>query len=134
MTAVALLLGDLRAEHYADDFHARNPQIDRLRECMEISEDERYTRDYLDPDKRSIANAVQVFFKDGSSTDRIEVEYPIGHPRRRDEGIPALLAKFQRNADSRFDPHHYKALAELCTDPAQLDDMPVNDFMSQWTP
>nr|WP_070987449.1 bifunctional 2-methylcitrate dehydratase/aconitate hydratase [Halofilum ochraceum] len=134
MTAVALLLGDLRAEHYADDFHADHPEIDRLRERMEISEDERYTRDYLDPDKRSIANAVQLFFKDGSSTDRIEVEYPIGHPRRRDEGIPALLAKFRRNAGTRFDAHHYEALEEICTDPAQLDDMPVNDFMSQWKP
>ncbi len=134
MTAVALLLGDLRAEHYADDFHADHPAIDRLRERMEISEDERYTRDYLDPDKRSIANAVQVFFKDGSSTDRIEVEYPIGHPRRRDEGIPALLTKFRRNARTRLDQHQYEALEEICTDPAQLDDMPVNDFMSQWKP
>jgi len=134
MTAVALLLGDLRAEHYADDFHAGHPEIDRLRERMEITEDERYTADYLDPDKRSIANAVQVFFSDGSSTDRIEVEYPIGHPRRRDEGIPALLAKFRRNAATRFDQHHYEALEELCTDPTRLDDMPVNDFMSQWKP
>ncbi|MDZ7786938.1 MAG: bifunctional 2-methylcitrate dehydratase/aconitate hydratase [Halofilum sp. (in: g-proteobacteria)] len=134
MTAVALLLGDLRAEHYADDFHAGHPEIDRLRERMEITEDERYTADYLDADKRSIANAVQVFFKDGSSTDRIEVEYPIGHPRRRDEGIPALLAKFRRNAATRFDQHHYEALEEICTDPTRLDDMPVNDFMSQWTP
>jgi 2-methylcitrate dehydratase len=134
MAAVALLLGDLRAEHYADDFHAGHPEIDRLRERMEISEDERYTRDYLDSDKRSIANAVQVYFRDGSSTDRIEVEYPIGHPRRRDEGIPALLAKFRRNAGTRFGQHHYEALEEICTDPAQLDDMPVNDFMSQWKP
>ncbi|MDZ7786949.1 MAG: bifunctional 2-methylcitrate dehydratase/aconitate hydratase [Halofilum sp. (in: g-proteobacteria)] len=134
MTAVALLLGDLRAEHYADDFHAGHPEIDRLRERMEITEDERYTADYLDADKRSIANAVQVFFKDGSSTDRIEVEYPIGHPRRRDEGIPALLAKFRRNAATRFDQHHYETLEEICTDPTRLDDMPVNDFMSQWTP
>ncbi|PSQ90453.1 MAG: 2-methylcitrate dehydratase, partial [Proteobacteria bacterium SW_6_67_9] len=89
MTAVALLFGDLRAEHYDDAFHAAHPEIDRLRERITVTEDEQYSQDYLDPDKRSIANAVQVFFNDGSATEWIEVEYPIGHPQRRDEGIPA---------------------------------------------
>ncbi|MGD8556734.1 MAG: bifunctional 2-methylcitrate dehydratase/aconitate hydratase, partial [Chromatiales bacterium] len=90
MTAVPLIFGDLVAEHYEDDFHKAHPIIDELRDKMEIVEDERYTREYLEPDKRSIANAIQVFFKDGSSTEKVAVEYPIGHRRRRDEGIPVL--------------------------------------------
>ena len=132
MTAVALLFGELRAEHYADAFHREHPEIDRLRACMEVTEDARYSRDYLDPDKRSIANAVQVFFRDGSASERIEVEYPIGHPRRRDEGIPALRAKFRRNAATVFAPKRCETLEALCTDPSRLDDMPVEDFMAQW--
>jgi 2-methylcitrate dehydratase len=81
---------------------AADPRIDALREKMVVREDERYTREYLDPDKRSIANAVQVFFRDGSSTDKVEVEYPIGHRRRRAEGIPVLEAKFLAALRTRF--------------------------------
>ena len=86
MTAVPLIFGNLTAEHYEDSFHQAHPEIDRLREKMQVIEDERYTREYLEADKRSIANAIQVFFKDGSSTDKVAVEYPIGHRRRRKEG------------------------------------------------
>ncbi len=132
MVAACLLCGELTADHYADTFHAAHPAIDRLRERMTVTEDERYSRDYLDPDKRSIANAIQVFFADGSSTERVEVEYPIGHPRRRDEGIPALRAKFRRNAETRFDTTRAEALETLCTDPRQLDRMPVHAFMEHW--
>ncbi|MCG8436537.1 MAG: bifunctional 2-methylcitrate dehydratase/aconitate hydratase, partial [Pseudomonadales bacterium] len=102
MTAVPLIFGNLTAEHYEDPFHAANPLIDTLREKMEIVEDERYTREYLDPDKRSIANAIQVFFKDGSHTEQVAVEYPIGHRRRREEGIPVLEEKFKSNLATRF--------------------------------
>jgi 2-methylcitrate dehydratase len=129
MTAVPLIVGDLVAEHYEDDFHQANPWIDELREKMEIVEDERYSREYHDPDKRSIANALQVFFKDGSSTDKVEIEYPIGHRRRRDEGIPVLEAKFRRNLASRFPQGRSDAIFALCKDQAALEATPVNAFM-----
>ena len=90
MIAVPLVFGNLVAEQYEDDFHAVHPIIDVLRDKMVIVEDPRFTREYLEPDKRSIANAVQVFFKDGSSTENVVVEYPIGHRRRRTDGIPLL--------------------------------------------
>ena len=129
MTAVPLIFGDLVAEHYENEFHESNPRIDELREKMEILEDERYSRDYHDPDKRSIANALQVFFKDGSSTDKVEIEYPIGHRRRRDEGIPVLEAKFRRNLATRFPKDRCDAIFALCKDQAALARTPVNEFM-----
>ena len=93
MTAIGLLKGDLVADDYEDEI-AADPSIDRLRESMEVVEDVRYSEEYHDPDKRSIANAVQVFFNDGSSTPQVAVEYPLGHRRRRAEGIPKLIEKF----------------------------------------
>ncbi|WP_422917531.1 hypothetical protein [Salinicola tamaricis] len=102
MIAVPLAFGDLIAEHYEDDFHQAHPVIDELREKMIIQEEPRYTREYLEADKRSIANAIQVFFKDGSHTEQVAVEYPIGHRRRREAGIPLLEKKFQRNLATRF--------------------------------
>ena len=101
MTAIGLLKGDLVAEDYEDDV-ASDPRVDQLREKMVIEEDERYTKEYLESDKRSIANAIQIFFQDGSSTDNIEVEYPIGHRRRREQGIPLLVEKFERNLATQF--------------------------------
>ena len=92
MTAIGLLKGDLVAEDYEDDV-ASDPLVDQLREKMVIEEDIRYTQEYLESDKRSIANAIQILFKDGTSTDKIEVEYPIGHRRRREQGIPLLVEK-----------------------------------------
>ena len=129
MTAVPLIFGDLVAEHYENEFHDANPLIDELRDKMEILEDERYSREYHDPDKRSIANALQVFFKDGSSTDKVEIEYPIGHRRRREEGIPVLEAKFRRNLATRFPAGRCDAIFELCKDQARLEATPVNAFM-----
>jgi 2-methylcitrate dehydratase len=104
MTAVPLAFGNLVAEDYEDDFHAAHPIIDELRDKMVIIEDPRYSREYLEADKRSIANAVQVFFKDGSSTGQVVVEYPIGHRRRRADGIPLLEDKFRANLATRFPP------------------------------
>ena len=129
MTAVPLIFGDLVAEHYEDAFHAAHPRIDELRDKMEIIEDERYSRDYHDPEKRSIANALQVFFADGSSTDKIEIEYPIGHRRRRAEGIPVLEEKFRRNLATRFPTGRCQQIFALCKDQAALEATPVNAFM-----
>ncbi|MEM1262108.1 MAG: bifunctional 2-methylcitrate dehydratase/aconitate hydratase [Pseudomonadota bacterium] len=131
MTAVPLIFGDLVAEHYEDDFHAANPLIDELRAKMVVAEDERYSREYHDPDKRSIANAIQVFFNDGSHTDKIEIEYPIGHRRRRAEGIPVLEAKFQRNLATRFPAARAEAIFALCKDADELADTAVNEFMDR---
>lgn len=129
MVAVPLIFGDLVAEHYEDNFHADNPLIDELRGKMVVSEDKRYSEEYHDPDKRSIANAIQVFFKDGSSTDKVEVEYPIGHRRRRGEGIPVLEAKFKRNLATRFPAERCATIFDLCKDQARLEATPVNEFM-----
>tara|TARA_R110002049_G_scaffold25557_8_gene89682 strand:+ start:10979 stop:12463 length:1485 start_codon:yes stop_codon:yes gene_type:complete len=132
MTAVPLIFGNLVAEHYENDFHAANPLIDELRGKMEILEDKRYSKEYHDPDKRSIANAIQVFFKDGSSTDKVEIEYPIGHRRRRDEGIPVLEAKFQSNLATRFPKGRSEAIFSLCKDADTLHNTPVNEFMDMF--
>ena len=129
MTAVPLIFGSLTAEHYEDEFHQAHPEIDRLRDLMEVVEDPRYTREYLEADKRSIANAVQVFFKDGSSTDQVAVEYPIGHRRRREEGMPELEAKFANNLRTRFPPQQCERILEACRGGVVLERMSVNEFV-----
>ncbi|MDP3845658.1 MAG: 2-methylcitrate dehydratase [Pseudomonas sp.] len=129
MTAVSLAFGNLVAEQYEDDFHAANPIIDELREKMLLVEDERYSREYLEADKRSIANAIQVFFKDGSSTEQVAVEYPLGHRRRRGEGIALLADKFKTNLATRFGAQRSAQIFALCQDQARLEAMAVNRFM-----
>lgn len=129
MAAVPLLFGNLVAEQYEDDFHAAHPEIDVLRDKMEIVEDKRYSADYHAPDKRSIANAIQVFFKDGSSTEQVAVEYPIGHRRRRAEGIPLLEQKFRANLATRFPASRTAKIFELCKDAERLKKTPVHRFM-----
>ncbi len=133
MVAVPLAFGDLVAEQYENSFHEANPIIDELRNKMEIVEIPRYSREYLESDKRSIANAIQVFFKDGSSTEKIEVEYPIGHRRRRAEGIPVLERKFLSNLRTRFPEARCQKIMELCLDKARLEATPVNAFMDLLT-
>jgi 2-methylcitrate dehydratase len=96
---------------------------------MEVVEDERYSEDYLDPDKLSIANAVQVHFEDGSSTEKVEVEYPIGHRQRREEGIPLLEEKFSNNLKTRFPARRSEEVLDLCLDGERLAKTPVNEFM-----
>jgi len=128
MTAVGLLKGDLVADDY-EDAAAGDPRIDRLREAMVVEEDARYSREYHEPDKRSIANAVQVFFRDGSSTDKVAVEYPIGHRRRRHEGIPLLVAKFDNNLATRFPRTRAETIRDLCMDAESLAATPVNEFV-----
>jgi 2-methylcitrate dehydratase len=127
MTAIGLIFGELTADHYEDSM-ARDPRIDALRDKMTCVEDPQYSKDYLDPDKRSIANAVQVFFKDGSSTEKVAVEYPIGHRRRRAEGMPLLVEKFEANLAARFAPAQCRAILELCASPERLCATPVDKF------
>ncbi|MFC5451925.1 bifunctional 2-methylcitrate dehydratase/aconitate hydratase [Paenibacillus aestuarii] len=128
MTAVGLIYGDLTADHY-EDAVASNPSIDALRDKMVTIEEERYSREYLDADKRSIANSVQVFFKDGTATEKAEVEYPIGHRRRRAEGIPVLERKFAANLATRFPAKQAQTIYELCQDQARLEAAPVHEFL-----
>jgi 2-methylcitrate dehydratase len=128
MTAVGLIFGELTADHYEDET-ARDPRVDSLREKMEVVEDERYSRDYLDPEKRSIANAVRVFFGDGTATEKEEVEYPLGHRRRRKEGIPLLERKFAENLRTRFPSRHSEEIATLCLGRERLEGTPVHEFM-----
>jgi 2-methylcitrate dehydratase len=128
MVAIPLIFGRLSAEDYEDRV-ARDPRIDRLRERMQVLEKKNFTVDYLDPAKRSIGNSVQVFFADGTQTDRVAIEYPIGHRRRRKEGIPLLLEKFDRNMRGRIPPRNADSILELCFDPARLGATPVDRFM-----
>jgi len=128
MVAVPLIFGRLTAADYEDDV-ARDPRIDRLRDKMTCIEDKQFSRDYLDPDKRSIPNALTVEFNDGTSLPEVVVEYPIGHKRRRKEGIPRLVEKFERNLARRFPPKQQKAILELCMDQKRLEQTPVNDFV-----
>lgn len=128
MVAVPLIFGRLTADDY-EDAVAADPRIDALREKMEVVENKQFSVDYLDPEKRSIGNAVQVFFRDGSRTERLTVEYPIGHRRRRAEGIPLLVEKFERNIATRLSPKQCRRLSALCASQAELEATPVNEFM-----
>jgi 2-methylcitrate dehydratase len=133
MVAVALIFGRLTAADYEDDV-ARDPRIDALRARMNVRENERFSREYLDPDKRAIGNALQVFFADGSSTPRVTVDYPIGHRRRRAEGIPRLLEKFAANLSTHFSPGHVELIGRACADQAALEVMDVPAFVGLWLP
>ncbi len=127
ITAIGLIFGELNADHY-EDAVAQDSRIDALRDKMEVVENDAYSVDYLDPEKRSIANAVQVFFKDGSKTEEVAVEYPIGHRRRRAEGLPLLVEKFEANLRTRFPGRQTDAILSLCQDKEALNDTPVNAF------
>ena len=131
MVAIGLIYGTLTADHYEDEV-ATDPRIDALREKMIVVESPQYSKDYLDPDKRSIANALQIRFKDGSTTEKSAVEYPIGHRRRRKEGVPLLEEKFAHNLATRFPAKQVQAITELCLDGKRLEAMPVNEFMGMF--
>jgi 2-methylcitrate dehydratase len=128
MVAVGLLKGTLTAEDY-EDRAAADPRIDRLREKMVVTEDPRMSADYLDPAKRSIGNAVQVVFRGGQATEKVTVDYPVGHRRRRAEGIPLLLAKFKDNLASRLAPAAVERILDAGTDQARLEAMRVDEFV-----
>jgi 2-methylcitrate dehydratase len=129
MTAVPLIFGRLVAADYEDSV-AHDPRVDALRDKMVVRENERFTRDYYDADKRYIGNALQVFFKDGSSTDRVEVEFPIGHRRRRAEGIPVLVRKFESSLKGRLTERQFTVLRSLCVDQQKLESTPVDEFVA----
>ncbi len=127
MAAIGLIFGGLTAAHY-EDGTAADPRIDALRAKMTVTEEKRYSRDYLDPAKRSIANAVQVFFADGSSTERLAVEYPIGHRCRRPEGIPHLIEKARAAFATRFGAKRADEVLELFAERARLERLPVHQL------
>ncbi len=128
MVAVPLLFGHLTAGDYEDGI-ASDKRIDALRAKMVCVEDKQFTRDYHDPKKRSIANGITVEFKDGSKLKEVAVEYPIGHKRRRKEGMPLLVEKFRTNLARRFPAGQQKAILELCMDGSRLERTPVNEFV-----
>src|SRR6185369_3463868 len=128
MVAVPILFGRLTAEDY-EDAVAIDHRIDRLRDKIECVEDKQFTKDYHDPDKRSIANALTVEFTDGTKMPEIVVEYPIGHKRRRKEGMPVLVKKFKTNLARRFPAKQQQAILDLCMDAKKLAATPVNEFV-----
>ena len=128
MVAIGLLRGNLTAQDYEDEV-ASDARIDLLRKKMKCIEKKEYTADYLDPNKRSIANAIQIFFKDGSKSELVEVEYPIGHQRRRDEGIPKLIEKFKVNLSRQFDDLKSTKILEKSLNYDVLEELPVNEYM-----
>jgi 2-methylcitrate dehydratase len=132
MVAVPLIFGRLTAADY-EDAVAVDPRIDALRAKMVCVEDQGFSRDYLDPDKRSIANALTIEFADGSKLPEVAIEYPIGHRRRRAEGIPLLVEKFKTNLARRFPPKQQRAVLELALDAGRLEATPVDEFVDLMT-
>ena len=127
MTAVPLIFGRLTAADY-EDAVANDPRIDALRAKITVRENPTFTKEYYAADKRYIGNAVQIFFRDGSATRRIQVDYPIGHRKRREEGMPVLVKKFESSVNAHFEPRQAAKVTELFAD-ATVDDMPVDEFV-----
>lgn len=128
MVAVPLIHGKLEPQMYNDDF-AADPRIDALREKIYCVEDKRYTKEYMEADKRSIGNGVTIEFNNGFKLDEIAMDYPVGHARRRQEAIPLIAAKLEKHLDGHFDDSKKKQLLGLITDHQKLTTMPVNDFI-----
>ena len=133
MVAVALLFGRLTSADYEDDV-AADPRIDALRNTMHCVEDPAFTQDYLDPDKRSIANALTIEFNDGTSLDEVVVEYPVGHKRRRAEGVPLLEDKFRANLARIFPDDQQSRIWNTSADQASLEQRPVNEYVDLFDP
>lgn len=131
MVAIGLLFGDLQATHYEDDV-AKDIRIDILRSKMHVSENKAFSKDYLDPDKRSIANSINIMFNDGTESGAVVVEYPIGHRRRREEGVPVLLDKFKRNLSTRFSSEKVQSITAMMMDETRFNALSVADFMDYW--
>ncbi|MBX3418174.1 MAG: bifunctional 2-methylcitrate dehydratase/aconitate hydratase [Pirellulaceae bacterium] len=130
MAAIGLIFGELNADHYEDRV-AADPRIDALRDKMVVRENPDYTTAYYDPDQRAIPNQIQVFFQDGSKTDAVEVYFPVGHRRRRDEGLPLMKQKFVNSVANFFDTEEAQELVSLFCDGVELDSVPVADFMQR---
>jgi 2-methylcitrate dehydratase len=131
MVAVPLIFGTLTAHSYGD-IVANDPRVDSLRELMEVRENIKFTEDYFDPMLRGIGNAVQVFYSDGSSSERVEISYPIGHRRRRSQGIPKLVEKYEEAIAAQFDDSQCDAIRAALSDQAVLEAMQVPDFVDTW--
>mgnify|MGYP001770213978 FL=1 len=129
ITAIGLIYGDLTADHYEDEI-AQDPRIDALREKMTVVENKQFSKDYLDPDKRSIANAVQIRFKDGTETRQVVREYPIGHRFRRQEGLPKLIQKYENNLATRFPNKQLKQILDVSLDQNVLEETFVHEFVN----
>ncbi len=132
MVAIALLQGTLHSEDY-EDATAANPAVDRLRDLMVVRENKDYTADFYDPKKRSNANAITVYFRDGTRSQKTHVEFRLGHPRRRMDGYPLLIEKFKLSLASRYPTKQRDAIFELCMDRKRLEDKPVHEFVDMWT-
>jgi 2-methylcitrate dehydratase len=130
MVAVPLIFGRLTAADYEDEV-AKDPRVDALRAKTEVRENATFTQEYYAADKRYIGNAVQVFFKDGTSSPRVQVDYPIGHRKRRAEGMPVLVKKFETSVAAHFGAKQTEAIKKMFVDRAALAGMPVGDFMAQ---
>ena len=128
MMAIGLIYGDMTAKHYEDEI-AADPRIDPLRAKMRLTEYAKYEREYHEPSKRTNANSIQVFFKDGSKTPLSEVLYPLGHRQRRKEGIPAVMKKFNENTGMVFAAKQKTAITAVCLDQRKLEAMPVHEFV-----
>jgi 2-methylcitrate dehydratase len=128
MVAVPLIFGRLTAADYEDSV-ASDPRIDALRDKISCVENPQFTKDYHDPDKRSIANALTVELTDGTVLPEVVVEYPIGHRRRRKEGMPVLVEKFRTNLARRFPARQQKAILDISLDQKNLEAMPVHEYV-----
>jgi len=129
MVAIPLLFGRLTAHDYEDEI-ARDPRVDALRALMQVRENPTFTQEYYASDKRYIGNAVQVFFKDGSMSRRVAVDFPIGHRKRRAEGMPVLMKKFESSVRAQFDPVRSRSIIERCAEPARLETLRVDEFVA----
>jgi 2-methylcitrate dehydratase len=129
MVAIPLIFGRLTAADYEDDV-AHDARVDQLRALMQVKENTTFTTEYYAPDKRYIGNALQVFFKDGSASERVQVDYPIGHRRRRAEGMPVLVKKFESSVDAHYSAKQAERIKSLFCAAAQLDALPVNELMA----
>jgi 2-methylcitrate dehydratase len=132
MVAIPLLFGRLTAADYEDNI-AADPRIDALRAKIECVEEPRFTADYHDPEKRSIANSLRMELNDGAILEET-VEYPIGHRRRRDEGMPLLIEKFKSNLRRRFPEAQQQRILDASLNADRLDAMPVNEYVDLYVP
>ncbi|MEP6883134.1 MAG: bifunctional 2-methylcitrate dehydratase/aconitate hydratase [Gammaproteobacteria bacterium] len=130
MVAIPLLFGRLNAGDYEDKI-ANDPRVDALRAKMHVKENPIFTQEYYDPEKRYIGNAIQVFFKDGSASARVQVDYPIGHRKRREEGMPVLVKKFEASVAAHFNPKQTESIKSMFADRVALAAMPVSEFVAR---
>ena len=130
MVAIPLLFGRLEAADYEDRI-AGDPRVDALRAKMRVKENTTFTQEYYDSNKRYIGNAVQVFFKDGTASERVQVDFPIGHRKRREEGMPVLVKKFEASVAAHFNPKQTESIQAMFADRNALAAMPVSDFVAK---